>query len=484
MNKLNYKILFTVPALLLISGCSIVSGTTSPPPPVKQASTLIELPDNFDNELSKNTNEVEFAEIDTRGWVTHFNSDELESLIDKGLKNNPSLAATATRILDSEILVNISNNARYPNLNLGLTGARAKNNTFGPSTIANNFDLSLNSQWEMDVWGRLRDQTRANLLQSEATKHQYNAAKLSLSANIARVYFNLLTDKALLELSKRNTFNVERIESISVRSFKRGLVNALDVQLARRDLASSRRSLEVQKNAVENTARQLKVLLGDYPNNLQLNSQSLPSLPSRLDEGVPANVLERRPDLQAAALQILASEQNVKAARKSLFPNIVLNGSAGTSSGIFKNIFDSDFGVWSILGSLSQPLLNRAALKGNLALEKNANERTKLEYIDIVLQAMTEIENALANENSLRAQVNELTIARDYAEKSSNQARQQYEKGLVNANTLLTTERQYLTAEQTLLQTQNQLLQNRVSLYVALGGDTYKLDNTPKGATP
>ena len=143
----------------------------------------------------------------------------------------------------------------------------------------------------------------------------------------------------------------------------------------------------------------------------------------------------------------------------------------GTSSDDLKNIFDTDFSVWSLLGNLAQPLLNRAALKGNLQLERNAQERAKLEYIDLALQAMYEVENALATEHSLRQQVTELISARDYAKQSSVQAKQQYEKGLVNANTLLATQSQYLNTEQALLTIQNQLLQNRVSLYVALGGD-------------
>lgn len=359
-----------------------------------------------------------------------------------------------------------------PNLNAGLTAARAKSNTTGTSFIGDNFNLGFSSQWEIDLWGRLGDQVKANVLQSEASKQQYNAAKLSLSANIAKAYFNLLTENALLELALQNTKNIERIESISVRSFKRGLVNALDVQLARRDLANSKRALLAQKNSTGIASRTLDVLLGGYPKGYAINTHDIPNLPNSINQGVPARVLERRPDLQAAALQVLVSEADVNAARKSLFPSIVLNGSVGTNTSDLKNIFDKDFGVWSILGSLAQPVLNRTALKGNLALEKNARERAKLAYIDLALQAMTEVENALANENSLREQVIELTTARDYAKQSSIQARQQYEKGLVDANTLLTTETLYLNTEQSLLQTKNQLLQNRVSLYIALGGDT------------
>jgi len=401
-NK-RFTLSVLLPVLLIVSGCSTFGNVSTIG--VERTSELLPTPTSFNNKL-------DFAEADAKAWVKQFNSSELEALIETGLDNNPNLAATATRILDSEILVNITNSSRLPNLNASFTSARAKNNIFGSTNIGSSFDLGLSSQWELDVWGKLRDQTRADLLQSEAIKQQYNFAKLSLSANIAKAYFNLLTENALLQFSEQNTQNIERIESISVRSFKRGLVNALDVQLARRDLANSKRALLAQQNSAAVAARTLDLLLGDYPKAYQPRTQVLPILPNSLTLGIPAQVLERRPDIQAAALQVLASEADINAARKALLPSIVLNGSIGTSATELSNIFDKDFSVWSILGNLAQPLLNRAALKG-----------------------------------------------------------QQYEKGLVNANTLLATESQYLIAEQTLLNIKNLLLQNRVSLYVALGGD-------------
>lgn len=478
-NK-SQKFLLVFSLILVMSGCSTYSHI--PKLADSTNSLVLETPKAFTTQV-----DVEFKAIDTGAWIAQFNSPELQDLIKTGLNNNPNLAATATRVLDSQILVNISNSNRLPNLNASLSGARAKSHFLGTTFINDDFNLGFSSQWEIDLWGRLGDQAKANALNAEATKQQYNAAKLSLSANIAKAYFNLLTENALVELTQQNTQNIERIESISVRSFKRGLVNALDVQLARRDLANSKRASLAQKNSAEVAARTLDVLLGGYPKGYATNTQSIPNIPNSLDQGIPARVLERRPDLQAAALQILVSEADVNAARKALFPSIVLNGSVGTNTSDLKNIFDKDFSVWSLLGTLAQPVLNRTALKGNLALEKNAQERAKLEYIDLALQAMSEVENALANENSLRDQVIELTNARDYAQQSSNQARQQYEKGLVDANTLLLTESQYLNTEQTLLQTRNLLLQNRVSLYIALGGDTHDfaqtIENTPEGAT-
>jgi NodT family efflux transporter outer membrane factor (OMF) lipoprotein len=473
MQRTNLKPLTLLLGTLILSGCAQmpyagVTGSEQLEP------ELISTPDTF-VELDN----IQFQSADDRNWVASFHSSELESLIEQGLANNPALAATATRVLDSEILAGITNSRRRPNLNVGVTGARAKSNVSGTSFIGNNFDLGFSSQWELDIWRKLKDQARADLIQAEATEQEYQAARLSLSANIAKAYFNLLTESELLNLAQQNTQNVERIEAITVRSFKSGLVNALDVQLARRDLANSRRALLDQENVTKSASRVLDVFLGEYPNGSRVTQQqNVPELPYSIHTGIPAEVLERRPDLQAAALRMLAKESDVAAARKALLPSIVLTGNFGTNANAIENILDSDFSVWSLLANISQPLLNRTALTGNLQLEKNAEERSKLEYIDLALRAMNEVETSLATENSLRQQVTELTTARDYAKQSSLQAQQQYEKGLVNANTLLSTETQYLNSEQTLLRIKNQLLQNRVVLYVALGGDVYNQAST------
>ncbi|MBT8142372.1 MAG: efflux transporter outer membrane subunit [Gammaproteobacteria bacterium] len=473
MSQKLTRSLFILLLASSLTGCSLVPLRSVVNAP---QSTIIQTPENFyaqeNTESAPNLEQdIQFALVDGIHWVRHFNSKELELLIEQGHANNPNLAITATRVLDSQVLASISSGQRLPNLNTGLTAARSKANVSGNSIIGDNFDLGLSSQWEVDLWGKLRDQNKADVLYVKASQQLYSAAKLSLSANIAKGYFNVLTEIELLRLAEQNTKNIERIEAITVRSFKRGLVNALDVQLARRDLANAKRALLTQQNTSRIAVRNLEVFLGKYPEGNADFTHSLPALPEQLTVGVPAQVLERRPDLQAAALQMLASEKDVQAARNALLPSIVLSASGGTNTADLKNIFDKDFSVWSILGNLSQPLLNRSALKGNLELEKNAQERAKLEYIDLALRAMNEVETTLASENSLRQQVIELPTARDYAKQSSLQAQQQYEKGLVNANTLLSTETQYLNAEQALLQIQNQILQNRVSLYVALGGD-------------
>ena len=312
MKKTTYKQALVASIILLgISACSHVPLAQSDDAALREQ--LIEIPENFNSQV-----EVIFQNADAKNWVGQFNSSELQTLVTAGLQGNPNLAATATRVLDSQVVANISQGSRLPNLNANLSAARFKSNTTGQPFIGDNFELGFSSQWEVDLWGKLKDQTKADRLGVKASKQQYKAAELSLSASISKAYFNLLTENELLKLVDQNTKNVEQIEAITIRSFKRGLVNALDVQLARRDLANSKRSLLAQENSAQIAARTLDIILGDYPTGKELTSKQLPALPNAIAYGVPAQVLERRPDLQAAALKMLASELDVASARKTL----------------------------------------------------------------------------------------------------------------------------------------------------------------------
>ena len=438
----------------------------------------IQIPVNFENQSSQQSENKKISEtiysLDTDSLLTGFNNTELQVLIDQGLKNNPNLAATATLVLDSQARARTAKGQRLPNLNLGATAGRSKNSLGTTTFTSDTYALGLNSQWELDVWLKLRDQSKASYLDVIASENDLVFAQLSLAANISRAYFNFLTEQALLQHSQQSVAKIQGLESIAVRSFKRGLVTALDVQLARRDLANAKRSMTAQETVMKNAARSLNLLLGSYPNAKTIvdnfSNSALPKLHSTLDADIPSSVLENRPDLLASQARLQAADLQLSVARKNLLPSISLTGSGGTSSSDLADLLDTDFSVWSILSNITMPLLNRQAFKSNVDIAENSLERLTYNYANQVLNAFNEVESGLDSETSLRQQYVELTEARDYAQASSVRAKQSYAKGLIEANTLLSTELQLLAAEQNLIQTQNFLLQNRINLMLALGG--------------
>ena len=464
-------------AMSLMFGCAnqINTDNSSKIVSVKSAQQDIIIPESFTPIVEKQAvSQQKSFSLDTDSLLEGFENPVLQNLIENGLANNPNLAATATRVLDAQARARTATGQRLPNLNLGVTAGRAKSNLGATTFTSDIYSLGLNSQWELDIWLKLRDQSKATLLEVAASENDLVFAQLSLAANISRAYFNLLSEQELLQQTRQSTENIRRLESIAVRSFKRGLVTALDVQLARRDLANAKRSMTAQENVVNNTLRNLNLLVGTYPNAKdslpKFSGQILPSLNTSLDSGIPSSVLSQRPDLLATEARLKAADLQLSVARKNLLPSISLTGNRGTSSTDLSNLLDKDFSVWSILSNISMPLLNRQAFKSNVDLAENSLERLTYNYASQVLNAFNEVESGLDGESSLRKQYVELTEARDYAQASSSRAKQSYEKGLVEANTLLSTELQLLSAEQNLIRTKNLLLQNRINLILALGG--------------
>ncbi len=479
LNKKNaFKKLGALVSISFLAACAHQVPHTDADNKILSSHSTITIPDTFEStEYQAEINKSDAApniNLDTASLLNGFSSPQLQELIQRGLNNNPNLASTATLVLDAQARARTAAGQRLPTLNLGASAGRSKNILGNTTFTSDNYSLGLNSQWEVDLWLKLRDQSKASLLELSASENDFVFAQLSLAANISRAYFNLLSEQELLSQTRQSTENIERLESIAVRSFKRGLVTALDVQLARRDLANAKRNMTAQENVVRSSARDLTTLVGNYPNadqTLQTFSKlSLPTLDTNLQAGIPSSVLSQRPDLVATETRLKAADLQVKVARKNLLPSISLTGSGGTSSTELSDLLDKDFSVWSILSNISMPLLNRQALKSNVNLAENSLERLTYNYASQMLNAFNQVETGLDGEASLRQQLAELTEARDYAQASSARAKQSYEKGLVEANTLLSTELQLLSAEQNLIRTKNLLLQNRINLVLAMGG--------------
>jgi outer membrane protein TolC len=179
----------------------------------------------------------------------------------------------------------------------------------------------------------------------------------------------------------------------------------------------------------------------------------------------------RRPDLQEVWLNLLAADAALAAAHKARFPSLTLVGGASLTSIQFSDLFDGDASTWSIAGGLSQPLFNAGRLK---ALEDQAYARVQQaeqQYLDLVYRAFADVENAISRSESLQERYDSFLEAEKNSAAALQLALEQYQRGLVPYTTVLESQRQAFDAETTVVQLRNQLLQNRIDLFMALGGD-------------
>jgi multidrug efflux system outer membrane protein len=460
MNSLKQRFLTTTLAVgtLLLSACA-----TSPN---RSTAPVIELPSAWATSVSNAA---------PTAWLKDFASPDLEALVAEAMANNPGLEATAARFAQSIAEARIAGADLMPSAGLGVNGSRQQISTFGPSStggvIFENYDLALNLSWEIDLWGRLRDHTSAALARAEGSQAELNAARLSLAAQTTKAWLNLIEAQQQLALAERTAKayrnNQEALES----RFKRGLSRGFDLRRIRTQAASAEADTATRRRALDQVTRKLEVVLGRYPAGALAAGTTLPELPATIPAGLPAELLQRRPDLIAAERQLAATERERRAAKKDLLPQISLTTSGGTSSQQFENLLDGDFSVWTLAGNLTQPIFQGGRILANIDRSASLRDQAAANYRDTALRAFLEVESTLAAEQFLRNEQAKLALAADEATATEDLAWERYRNGTGDFLSALDTQRTADLARSRLLSVANLLLQNRIDLYLALGGD-------------
>lgn len=405
-------------------------------------------------------------------WTRTFGDSRMVSLVEEALANNPDIRATARRLRATRENLITSRSRRLPSLNGGVTGRSTVDSETGDDFQS--FNLSFSASWEADVWRRLRDLNQASRQDYAAAVARYRGARLSIAANTAQAYYNLVTAQKRVDLAETTLKSFETNLRIIERGFTGGLSNVrdLDVAFGRNNVASANRALISSRLSRDNAARNLEVLLGRYPAAEIRAASELPDLPRAIPAGLPADLLERRPDLAEARSFIKASALRADAARKSLLPDLRLTGSGNQSGANFARALDPQFLLYSAAASLSQTIYSGGTLRADAraALERNRAELD--DYTRVALNAFREVEAALATDRSLAKQEEFL---RDEAEKAAlaeRFAERGYTEGLEGATilSLLEAQRRNNNARASVISLANQRIQNRIDLFLALGG--------------
>ena len=408
------------------------------------------------------------------GWLADFKDAGMHRAVDEALAHNQDLKAAAARMKQARES-NIAGKARLlPRV--GLAGSAAYSvdeNGRAPATESERYGLTLAASWEVDVWGRLRDLNAADDADFAAARASYRGARLSLAANAAKAWCNLIAAEQLLELAHTTLDSNTRVLSITERLFKGGAgQGALDVQLGRTNVAAAERAVKSTQLARDEAARAFEVLVGRYPSAAARASRELPVLKSKVPAGLPAGLIERRPDLAIARAGLFASARRADAARKTMLPGLALTGSTGTPVSRFANFLDPSFLATTIAANFSQPIYEGGALAAEARGALAANEAAVHDYSQAALEAFREVESALGADASLAEQESYLLKEVEQASLAQKQAARDYSDG-VNDDILRVLESQSraTNARGSLIRLRNERLQNRIDLHLALGGD-------------
>lgn len=403
------------------------------------------------------------------GWLADFKDRELTRTVDEALANNRSLRVSAARFREARELSVVARSRSLPTASLGASTSGSD----GPSrSSSTDYGLSLATSWEIDLWGRLRDVRRAAEASERAAAEDFRGARLSLAANTAKAWCNLISAEQELALAGQTLESFEKNLRIVERTYRGTGEGALDIQFSRTNVSSAARSVEQAKLNRDEAARSLELFLGRYPDGKSRAAKELPRLSKHVPSGIPADLLDRRPDLAAARHRLFAGARRADAARKALLPSLALTGGGGASSANLASLLDANRLVGTIAARFTQTLLDGGALAADARIALDRNDAELNDYAQSALEAFREVEAALAADRSLAAQETFLASELRQATLAERQAERDYSEG-INPNILsvLEAQRRANNARASMIRLQNRRLQNRIDLHLALGGD-------------
>ena len=403
------------------------------------------------------------------GWLSEFSDAGLKRSVNEALAHNRSLKAASARLREAKEETIITRAGQMPTLDAGTRGGASD----GPGVSrVQSYGLNLAASWEPDLGGRLRDLTRAAEADERAAIEDFRGARLSLAANAAKAYVNLVSAEQEVDLAEFTLESFRKNLRIIERTYKATGEGALDIQFARTNVSAAERAVEAAKLDRGNAARTMEVLQGRYPGGQSRGASDLPDLPGSVPAGIPASVVERRPDLAAARARLFASAKRADAARKSLLPDFSLTAGGGTAGARLSDLLNPDFLIANITGRVDQVLFDGGALAAGARGALARNDRLVNEYAQLALEAFQEVEATLDADRSLAIQEKFLKSEVEQASLAEKQAERDYAEG-VNPNILsvLEAQRRANNARAAIIRLRNQRLQNRFDLHLALGGD-------------
>ncbi|PZX20305.1 NodT family efflux transporter outer membrane factor (OMF) lipoprotein [Breznakibacter xylanolyticus] len=410
-------------------------------------------------------------------WQTYFADANLKALLTEGIEKNLNLQIAQTRIQQAEASLSMARGANLPTLALAAQGShtRLSNGADGTKVLgynySTNFQLGFVASWEMNLWGKLSSQTKARYASFLSSYEYRNLIQTNVIAGIAKAYYALM---ALDEQLRITTETVEllRQSAETMQALKdAGQTTGAAVEQSKALLYNTQLSIATLQSQIRQQENAICVLLGRAPGAIERSSIIAQTDAPQLNHGVPAQMMALRPDVKQAELSFRAACELTNVAQASLYPTFTLStASLGFASGELADFFKPANIAANIAAGISQPLLYKRQLKGNLMIAKAQQQEALLTFQSTVLTAGQEISDILygyqasLSKNELRnRQIASLTTAVDFTQE------------LLRAGEATYTE--VLNAQQSLLQAQLSRVNDRleqlnfsVSLYKALGG--------------
>lgn len=458
-------------AVLALVACLAACTTVT----VEPAQTPLGLPAGF-IAASENAGDASGHALAERWWHD-FGDAQLDHFVETALMRNPGLAQAIVRTRIAEAQTRLQRADLLPQIGLGAGVARQRQTIAGlpggtgaGAVISTGHNPAVDISWELDFWGRLSALSASARADYLASGEQLRAMRQSVAAQVVQMYFEIVHARAQVDLSARTvTALAEMARQINNR-VDVGITSPADGMLANANLESARAGLAQRHEALERSLRQLEVLMGSYPSGSLGTAQALPAVPPPPATGIPAGLLTRRPDVRAAELGLLSAGYQLGAAQRSFLPSLSLTGSAGFAGSELAELFRSGNLIWSIAGRLLQPMFQGGRLVAQVDIAEGQRDEALHVYAETALNALAEVESALAVDTLLLQRETALDASAGAAEQAVQVSLNRYLQGIDPFLNVLESQQRALDGRSAHITAHYARLENRIALHLALGG--------------
>ena len=441
----------------------------------KEVDLEVTIPEKWQIDTIFLTNDIAYNE-----WWKNFNDPLLDSLIMIAINNNHNLHSIEASLEKSRLLYQQSKSAFYPSLSLDAQYDLSKSSlNYYEETSSDEYrtngylNAGINASWEIDVFGKNRDNVRANKKSYYANEASYQDAVMNLCAQVATVYFNLRAYQQQLIVANQNIISEKNILDITIARYESGLGTQLDVSQAKSVYYNTSASIPKLDAYITQCVNELAILLGTYPSSLSntfINLDGLPSIRHIISTGIPADIIRRRPDIRQAELLIESQAAAIGATKADYYPKFKITGSFGYLSHDIEKFFNNESQMFQLSPSISWNIFSGMEVRKAVQMAEIALDESIENYNNVVLNAIQEVETEMSNyANALKTiEMGQQVV--EQGNKTLELSIDLYKRGLGTFTNVLDAQRTVLSDQNYLVSAWNSALLALVRLYTALGG--------------
>lgn len=457
------RILLSAAVLAALSACSFAPQVQYPAAPVPATLGAASTPVASDFRLPE--------------WRAYFTDASVQAVIEKALANNRDLRVAVGRVEEARAQYGVQGADRLPAFNANATSSQSRTpgvlTNSGNDTISRRYDVNLGMlSFELDFWGRVKSLSDAAMASYLATEEAQRTTRLALIADVANAWYSARALSEQAAFAHKTVVSREENLRVVSRRTAAGTASRLDQLQAETALDSARASAASYSRQAENARNALNLLVGesvDLPAGAGKGLNALP-VADALPAGLPSTVLLTRPDVRQSEQSLIAAHANIGAARAAFFPKVTLVGSAGVASTELDDLFGGARKAWSFAPSITLPIFDNGRNRANLDIAEARKVIAVAQYEKTIQSAFADVANILADQKWLSEQfVAQSRLAERQAERLK-LADLRYQSGLVGYLDLLDAQREYYTAQQSLIEVKRARLAAAAQAFKALGG--------------